>query len=75
MSSFSWRPWFACGPAATPTGPSSLSVHTSSGSFTNGQVRLSYRLDVPAHSAPVGAVVFGHGSGMATFWPVALTRS
>jgi hypothetical protein len=29
-------------------------------------VQLSYRLDVPAHSAQVGAVVFGHGSGTQT---------
>jgi len=38
----------------------------SSGFFTNGPVQLSYRLDVPAHSGPVGAVVFGHGSGPQT---------
>ena len=38
----------------------------STGFFSNGAVQLSYRLDVPAHTAPVGAVVFGHGSGAAT---------
>jgi pimeloyl-ACP methyl ester carboxylesterase len=56
----------ACGPAATPTAPTPASVQTSTGFFTNGPVQLSYRLDVPARSAPVGAVVFGHGSGLQT---------
>jgi uncharacterized protein len=61
----------ACGQAsapATPTGPSTVSgqITQTSGFFTNGAVQLSYRLDVPAHSAPVGAVVFGHGSGLTT---------
>ena len=59
----------ACGggseQATTPTAPGSLSGQ-SSGFFTNGPVQLSYRLDVPAHTAPVGAVVFGHGSGLQT---------
>jgi pimeloyl-ACP methyl ester carboxylesterase len=36
------------------------------GFFTNGDVRLSYRLDLPESSGPVGAVVFGHGSGQQT---------
>lgn len=36
------------------------------GFFSNGSVQLSYRLNVPAHTAPVGAVVFGHGSGLQT---------
>ena len=48
-----------------PTSPSPA-ITQSTGFFANGPVQLSYRLDVPAHSAPVGAVVFGHGSGMAT---------
>lgn len=52
-----------CGQAATA--PSSVSGQ-SSGFFTSGHVQLSYRLDVPAHSEPVGAVVFGHGSGQQT---------
>lgn len=56
----------ACGHSATPTAPSSASVQSSTGFFASGPVRLSYRLDVPPHTAPVGAVVFGHGSGMAT---------
>lgn len=59
----------ACGRAATPaapTSPGSGGTQTTTGFFSNGQVQLSYRLDVPAHSAPVGAVVFGHGSGPAT---------
>jgi pimeloyl-ACP methyl ester carboxylesterase len=51
--------------AATPTAPSSGTVQTT-GFFSNGPVQLSYRLDVPAHTAPVGAVVFGHGSGLQT---------
>ncbi len=54
----------ACG-GSTPTAPNSV-TSTSYGVFTGGNVQLSYRLDVPAHTAPVGAVVFGHGSGMAT---------
>lgn len=53
----------ACGQAATPTAPTSVTVQ-STGFFTNGPVQLSYRLDVPAHTAPVRAVVFGHGSGL-----------
>ena len=48
---------------AAPTAPSS-GTSTSYGFFTSGSVQLSYRLDVPAHAAPVGAVVFGHGSGL-----------
>lgn len=55
----------ACGQSATPTAPSSVSGQ-SSGFFTNGHVQLSYRLDLPAYSGPVGAVVFGHGSGLQT---------
>jgi len=39
---------------------------SSTGFFTNGDVRLSYRLDLPDRSGPVGAVVFGHGSGLQT---------
>ena len=57
----------ACGGGSTPTGPAPNSVtSTSYGVFTSGNVQLSYRLDVPAHTAPVGAVVFAHGSGMTT---------
>jgi pimeloyl-ACP methyl ester carboxylesterase len=56
----------ACGEqASTPTAPTSA-IGLSTGFFSNGSVQLSYRLDVPAHTAPVGAVVFGHGSGAAT---------
>ena len=55
----------ACGHAATPTAPSSA-VTQRTGFFSSGGVQLSYRLDVPAHTAPVGAVVFGHGSGTQT---------
>lgn len=56
---------FACQPVSTPTAASSASGSTT-GFFTNGDVRLSYRLDLPARSGPVGAVVFGHGSGQQT---------
>ena len=55
----------ACGPASTPTAASAERA-TTTGFFTNGDVRLSYRLDVPQRSGPVGAVVFGHGSGLQT---------
>jgi len=55
----------ACQPANTPTAASRASGSTT-GFFTNGDVRLSYRLDLPARSGPVGAVVFGHGSGQQT---------
>ena len=56
---------WACQPASTPTAASAASA-SSTGFFTNGDVRLSYRLDIPSRSAPVGAVVFGHGSGQQT---------
>lgn len=55
----------ACGSSVGPTSPGSTAGQ-SSGFFTNGAVQLSYRLDVPAHTSPVGAVVFGHGSGLQT---------
>jgi pimeloyl-ACP methyl ester carboxylesterase len=55
----------ACRPVATPTAASSA-AGSSEGFFNNGDVRLSYRLDLPARSAPVGAVVFAHGSGQQT---------
>lgn len=59
-------PGIACGKApASPTAPSA-STSTTYGFFDSGSVKLSYRLDVPAHTAPVGAVVFGHGSGLQT---------
>ena len=53
----------ACGDAGTPTTPGSVPSQTF-GFFTNGAVKLHYRLDVPAYTSPVGAVVFGHGSGL-----------
>lgn len=52
----------ACGEAGAPTAPGSVPTQTF-GFFTNGAVKLHYRLDMPAYTAPVGAVVFGHGSG------------
>lgn len=56
----------ACGaaPAAHPE-PSSAAA-TTHGFFNSGDVRLSYRLDLPQRSGRVGAVVFGHGSGRQT---------
>ncbi len=51
--------------ADTPTAASAAAGSTT-GFFTNGDVRLSYRLDVPERSGRVGAVVFGHGSGEQT---------
>ena len=56
----------ACGQAAPPLAPSASNGQISHGFFTNGPVQLSYRLDVPPHTAPVGAVVFGHGSAPST---------
>ena len=55
----------ACGQASTPTEPTPP-INQSSGFFTSGSVRLSYQLDVPLRLGPVGAVVFGHGSGTQT---------
>jgi len=55
----------ACGPASTPTAATAATGSTT-GFFTNGDVRLSYRLDLPERTGPVGAVVFGHGSGTQT---------
>jgi alpha-beta hydrolase superfamily lysophospholipase len=55
----------ACTQASSPTSATSASG-SSTGFFTSGDVRLSYRLDLPQRSGPVGAVVFGHGSGQQT---------
>jgi pimeloyl-ACP methyl ester carboxylesterase len=55
----------ACERAPTPTAPGSANTQ-STGFFSSGHVQLSYRLDVPPHTGPVGAVVFGHGSGLQT---------
>jgi len=52
----------SCGSAAAPP-PRARGPETQSGFFANGDVRLSYRLDLPARTGRVGAVVFGHGSG------------
>jgi uncharacterized protein len=52
----------SCQAAATPKAVTSAAV-TTEGFFVNGDVRLSYRLEIPARSGKVGAVVFGHGSG------------
>lgn len=39
---------------------------TMGGFIDNGDVRLSYRFDLPVRTNTVGAVVFGHGSGRQT---------
>ena len=51
--------------ADTPTMPG-LPTGVTTGFFANGSVQLSYRLQLPAQSGPVPAVVFGHGSGPVT---------
>ena len=43
--------------------PSSNTPAQSTGFFTNGDVRLSYALDMPAGNGPFPAVVLVHGSG------------
>jgi alpha-beta hydrolase superfamily lysophospholipase len=48
---------------STPTA-ATAAAGSSTGFFSNGDVRLSYRLDLPQRNGPVGAVVFGHGSGI-----------
>ena len=50
---------------STPTAANSA-ASSSSGFFQNGDVRLSYRFDLPQRTGRVGAVVIGHGSGMTT---------
>ena len=55
----------ACQAAATPTAASGA-AETTTGFFSNGNIRLSYRFDLPERSGRVGAVVFGHGSGQQT---------
>jgi len=55
----------ACQATSTPTAATTTSG-SSTGFFNSGDVRLSYRLDLPERSGPVGAVVFGHGSGQQT---------
>ena len=55
----------ACqGPTAPQADP--RPAGSSAGFFNNGDVRLSYRLDLPSGDRPAPAVVFGHGSGRAT---------
>ena len=57
----------ACEQEAKPAAPSPVSGQSqSTGFLTNRFVQLNCQLDVPTHSAPAAAVVFGHGSGMAT---------
>ena len=52
-----------CGNDDTPSAPSpALTVDR----FPSGDIRLAYRLDLPAGTSPFPAVVFGHGSGPAT---------
>ena len=52
----------SCGSVSTQSAQARVSG-TQSGFFINGDVRLSYRLDLPARTGRVPAVVFGHGSG------------
>lgn len=54
-----------CESAVTPTAANAAPGSTT-GYFQNGEIRLHYRLDLPERSSPVGAVVFGHGSGQQT---------
>ena len=51
---------FACG---NPAFPEPRPAASTAGHFANGDVRLSYQLDLPARTGRVPAVVFGHGSG------------
>ena len=52
----------ACGSAQLPAAQA-RPADTKIGFYDNGEVRLSYRLDLPARTGRVPAVVFGHGSG------------
>ncbi len=52
----------SCGSVSTQSAQARASG-TERGFFINGEVRLSYRLDLPARTGRVPAVVFGHGSG------------
>jgi alpha-beta hydrolase superfamily lysophospholipase len=54
----------SCG-AAMPGAQARARV-TEEGFFVNGDVRLSYRLDLPPRNGRVPAVAFGHGSGRQT---------
>jgi pimeloyl-ACP methyl ester carboxylesterase len=51
-----------CAEAAPPPAVQ-IPAATEHGFFDSTEARLSYRLDLPARSGPVPAVVFGHGSG------------
>ena len=55
----------ACQRPANPT-TVSAAPSSSTGFFANGEVRLSYQLDLPQRTGPVGALVIGHGSGTTT---------
>jgi pimeloyl-ACP methyl ester carboxylesterase len=52
----------------TPNRPTAeiAAPSTATGFFSNGDVRLSYQLDLPQRTGRVGAVVIGHGSGTTT---------
>jgi alpha-beta hydrolase superfamily lysophospholipase len=54
-----------CDATARPNAAAGPS-ETMGGFLVNGDVRLSYRFDLPARTNTVGAVVFGHGSGRQT---------
>jgi pimeloyl-ACP methyl ester carboxylesterase len=53
----------AVGACSNPTSNEPSAAATATGFFANGDVRLSYQLDLPARGGRVPAVVFGHGSG------------
>ena len=54
-----------CGAASIPTN-ARVPAASLSGFFDSIDARIGYRLDIPARTGPVGAVVFGHGSGRMT---------
>jgi dienelactone hydrolase len=53
-----------CGNGAD--GPSAPSTPLTVDTFPSGDIRLAYRLDLPAGAGPFPAIVMGHGSGQAT---------
>jgi pimeloyl-ACP methyl ester carboxylesterase len=53
----------AIGACGNPASHEPRAAATVNGFFSNGDVRLSYQLDLPARTAIVPAIAFGHGSG------------
>jgi pimeloyl-ACP methyl ester carboxylesterase len=58
-----------CGNADAPSAPSTAAPIDT---FPSGDVRLAYRLDLPAGPGPFPAIVMGHGSGPATRYQLGL---